>query len=75
MKFKLSAVTCAVLLLAGVLPMRAHAEPTSPQAAPQASADQEPVFSVSGFEVQGPELVPRDQVMSVLSAYASREIS
>lgn len=75
MKFKLSAVTCAVLLLAGVLPMRAHAEPTSPQAAPQASADQEPVFSVSGFEVQGPELVPRDQVMSVLSAYAGREIS
>ena len=31
--------------------------------------------SVSGFEVVGPELVPRDRVMSILSGFSGREIT
>jgi hemolysin activation/secretion protein len=36
---------------------------------------QEPSFKVSGFEVQGPELVPREQVMAILNGFTGRDIT
>lgn len=78
MTFKLSAVACAVVLLVNSHLPLAHAQ-TSPDRAPgsQSSSDpyQEPSFVVSGFEVVGPELVPRAQVMAVLSGFSGREIT
>ncbi|MCQ8896285.1 hypothetical protein NQT62_07530 [Limnobacter humi] len=38
-------------------------------------SDDEPVFSIAGFEVQGPELVPRNQVMAVLAGFSGRPIT
>ena len=37
--------------------------------------EEDPSFEVSGFDVVGPELVPRLEVMSILAAYAGRTIS
>ena len=79
MTFKLSAVACAVVLLIFARPQLAHAQNVSDVTEPsnRQSADPytEPSFSVSGFEVAGPELVPRDQVMSVLNGFSGREIT
>ncbi|WP_334120307.1 ShlB/FhaC/HecB family hemolysin secretion/activation protein [Limnobacter sp.] len=79
MKFKLSAVACAVVLLVFACPQLVHAQSISDVADPgsRQSPDsyQEPGFSVSGFEVSGPELVPRDQVMSILNGFSGREIT
>lgn len=78
MKFKFSAVACAVVLLVNSHLQFAHAQ-TPPESTPgsQSSNDeyQEPRFTVSGFEVLGPELVPRDQVMAVLGGFSGREIT
>jgi len=78
MKFKLSAVAFAALLLVNSHLPLAHAQtPPGGTVDAQSSADddREPSFSVSGFEVLGPELVPRAQVMSVLSGFSGREIT
>ncbi len=78
MKLKLSAVACAVLLLVNAPLRPAYAQSISPETPPGASGGesyQEPSFNVSGFDVVGPELVPRDQVMSVLNGFAGREIT
>jgi len=78
MTIKLSAVACAVLLLVNAPLRLAHAEPVLPESASNAAAedpDHEPGFRVSGFEVLGPELIPRDQVLSVLNAFTGREIN
>lgn len=78
MTFKLSAVACAVVLLVSAPLHFANAQ-TPPENATdnQSTGDtyQEPSFRVSGFVVEGPELIPRDQVMSVLNSFAGRAIS
>lgn len=78
MKFKLSAVACAVVLLVNSHLQLANAQ-TLPESTsgsqPSSEEYKEPSFSVSGFEVLGPELIPRDQVMAVLSGFSGREIT
>lgn len=78
MKFKLSAVACAVVLMVNSHLQFAHAQtPAESTSSSMSSGDeyQEPSFTVSGFEVVGPELVPRDQIMSVLAGFSGREIT
>ena len=79
MKFKLSAVACAVVLLVFARPQLVHAQSasdvTEPGSRPFSDPYKEPSFSVSGFEIAGPELVPRDQVMSILNGFSGREIT
>ncbi|MCR2746557.1 ShlB/FhaC/HecB family hemolysin secretion/activation protein [Limnobacter parvus] len=79
MKFKLSAVACAVVLLVSAQLQLAHAQNVSESLPENQSASddpyQEPSFSVSGFVVEGPELIPRDRIMSVLNSFAGRAIS
>lgn len=78
MKLKLSAVACAVLLLVNAPLRPASAQSVSSETPVDVSAGdsyKEPSFNVSGFDVVGPELVPRDQVMSVLNGFAGREIT
>jgi len=78
MKLKLSAVACAVLLLVNAPLRPAHAQtesPGTPAFASDGDSYQEPSFNVSGFEILGPELVSRDQVMSVLNGFTGREIN
>jgi hemolysin activation/secretion protein len=79
MKFKLSAVACAVVLLVFARPQLVFAQSVSDVSNPDSSriedSYKEPSFSVSGFEVVGPELVPRDQVMSILNGFSGREIT
>ncbi len=78
MKFKLSAVACAVVLLVNSHLQLANAQ-TLPESTsgsqPSSEEYKEPSFAVSGFEVLGPELIPRDQVMAVLSGFSGREIT
>lgn len=78
MTFKLSAVAWAVVLLASAQTQLAYAQsnPGDTQAV-EAAEDpyQEPSFNVSGFEVLGPELVPRAQVMSLLNGFSGRDIT
>lgn len=78
MKFKLSAVACAVVLLVGAQVQVAYAQTSSEnttEKSPENDPYEEPSFSVSGFDVAGPELVPRDQVMSVLNGFSGRAIT
>jgi hemolysin activation/secretion protein len=78
MKFKLSAVACAVVLLVGAQIQVAYAQTSSEnttEKSPENDTYQEPSFSVSGFDVAGPELVPRDQVMAVLNGFSGRSIT
>ncbi|MCE2745992.1 MAG: hypothetical protein LW710_08805 [Burkholderiales bacterium] len=75
MTFKLSAVACAVVLLATSTMQiaRAQALPEGiPNTNTQPNADE---YKEPSFEVQGPELVPRAQVMAVLSGFSGREIT
>ena len=78
MTLKFFAVVCPILLLACAQTQLAHAQGASQDnlvSAPVRDTYQEPVFKVSGFEVSGPELVPRDQVMSVLNGFVGRDIA
>ena len=58
---------------AAVLFAVSGASPGFAQSAPN-SEYQEPTFSISEFDVNGPVLVPRDQVMSILRGYTGRPI-
>ncbi|HEX4856334.1 MAG TPA: POTRA domain-containing protein, partial [Limnobacter sp.] len=44
---------------------------------PAASPDleQEPSFRLSGFQVEGPELLPRDRVQAILKGFTDRDIT
>lgn len=79
MKFKINAVALGVVLFTHAQLHMAFAREAAQAPAPATSTAedlyQEPSFSVSGFLVDGPELVPRDQVMSVLNAYVGRDIN
>ena len=78
MKLKRSAVAGAVALLLNAHPTWVYSQTASENPVPiNAEADkyQEPSFSVSGFEVQGPELVPRDQIRAILNGFSGREIT
>ncbi|HEX4843113.1 MAG TPA: ShlB/FhaC/HecB family hemolysin secretion/activation protein [Limnobacter sp.] len=46
-----------------------------PGAVEQNGTDVEPSFTLSGFKLEGPELVPRDQVMALLNGFAGRPIT
>lgn len=77
MTFKINAVTLGVVLFMHAQSQLALAQDAPSSAEPLGSSTdvyQEPSFSISGFVVEGPELVPRDQVMSVLNAYVGRNI-
>lgn len=47
----------------------------SPLATWAQSTQSEPVFRLSGFSIQGPELVPRAKVMAVLDSFVGRDLT
>lgn len=77
--------TTAWATLMILAPVLSWAQDSTPVVSPDAAApkavsesagsDDEPVFTIAGFDVQGPELVPRSQVMAVLAGFSGRPIT
>lgn len=50
-------------------------DPETPSTLPAFQEEQEATFKISSFEVEGPELIPRKQVMEILAAFQGRLIT
>lgn len=50
-------------------------DPETPSALPAFQEEQEATFKISSFEIDGPELIPRKQVMDILAAFQGRLIT
>ena len=67
--------SCLAVLASTLCTGNAHAQAKRSSLSNAIVQDQEPNFLLPGFDVEGPELVPRSEVFSVLAAFAGRSIN